>query len=259
MILTAPMAEAASIDVCGDFSAPAAEVAYHCRLAIEAGGLNARQEAAAQLNRADALSTLGQHDLAIEAFNAAQTLAPGYIEIYIGRARAFEARRDLVSAERDWNRALGLAKDSVDVRLGRGAFYLRAGYHDRALHEFSEALSSDPENADALYNRAVTWLALKDQSSAETDLTKLIGMAPNDAGAHYHRGRARQGRNDRAALADFAKAAELAPAWSAPWFLSGRLLDGLGRSSEADSHLRRAFELGHQDPWLLERIRKLGG
>lgn len=252
-------AQTGSLGVCGDPTAPVSDVAFHCRRALEKERLSDDQRAAVSLNLGYALTALGQPDLAVDAFDEAEGLAPRRVDVYLGRAQAWEARGDRAAAAKDWDRALDLAPRSVDVRLGRGAFFLRGVRPDLALTEFSAALSLDPESPDALFNRGLTYLVVERMSEAEADFTRLIRSHPDDAGAHYHRARARTGRDDRGALADFERASALAPEWSAPWFLAGRLLDRLGRTAEADAKLRRAFELGHQDPWLLERIRRMGG
>ena len=70
---------------------------------------------------------------------------------------------------------------------------------------------------------------------------------------------ARTGVDDGGAIADFDQAAKLSPTWAAPWFLSGRIMDRIGRTSDANQRFRRAFELGYNDPWLLNRIQSLGG
>lgn len=259
MLLGASPAQAQSISVCADSGASAGEVAYHCKLTLKSGGLSRGQTVAVYLNLGYAELALGQTGQAVESFTEAARLDPGRVEAYIGRAKAHEERRAYDLAEQDWKRSLGLASRSVDVRLGRGAYFLRQGKASRALEEFSAALAIDPKEADARYNRGLAWLALKKFAEADRDFTRLLQDYPNDAGAYFNRARAREGRNDRAALADYAKATELSPEWASPWFFAGKLLDSLGRQAEANRQFRRAFELGYQDPWLLQRIQNLGG
>ena len=84
---------------------------------------------------------------------------------------------------------------------------------------------------------------------------------PLRAASRRGRGRARSraGTNDQGAVEDFDKASANAPEWSDPWYRAGRILDRLGRADDANLRFRRAFELGHKDPWLLDRITALGG
>ena len=248
LLIGASPSSAQSISVCADSGASAGEVAYHCKLTLKSGGLSRGQTVAVYLNLGYAELALGQTGQAVESFTEAARLDPGRVEAYIGRAKAHEERRDYVLADRDWKRSLGLASRSVDVRLGRGAYFLRQGRTELALEEFTAALTIDPEGADARYNRGLAWLTLKRYAEADRDFTRLLQDYPNDAGAYFNRARAREGRNSGAALADYAKASELSPEWASPWFFAGKLLDDLGRQSEANRQFRRAFELGYQDP-----------
>ncbi len=252
-------AAAQSISVCASSTATAGEVAYHCRLTLESGGLSDEQTVGVNLNLGYAHLALGHTGQAVEAFTDAARLSPARVEAYIGRAKAHEDRHSYDLATQDWNRALGLASRSVDVRLGRGAFFLRQGIMAQALEEFTAALTIDSDEPDARYNRGLVWLALKQPAEAEADFSRLLRDYPNDAGAYFNRARALDGRNDQAALRDFAKSSELSPEWAAPWFFSGEILDRIGRTADANRHFRRAFELGYQDPWLLRRIQDLGG
>jgi len=252
-------AQAQSIAVCGDSSASAGEVAHHCKLTLRNGGLSQQQIVGVYINLGYAELALGQTGQAVESFSEAVRYDSRRVEAYIGRANAYEDRRAFDLADRDWQSALGLASGSVDVRLGRGAYFLRQGKDALALEEFTAALRIDPDEADARYNRGLAWLSLSRFEEADSDFTRLLRDYPDDAGAYFNRARSRDGRNDRAALADFAKASELSPEWSSPWFFAGQMLDRLGREAEANRKFRRAFELGHQDPWLLQRIQNLGG
>lgn len=262
-VVVTPTVSAAgpSLNICADLSASAGEAAKACRRALAQEQLSEAQQVGANLNLGDALLTLGQPSLAVDAFNAAAAIDASRPEIYIGAARAHEARRDNRQAALNWAKALSKAPDSLDVRLGRGAFYMRAGNPAQALEEFNAALviSAEEPDPDALYNRGLTLIALDRMADADRDLTRLLRDYPNDAAAYYHRGRARTATNPNGAIADFDKAADLSPEWADPWFASGVIYDRDGQSTEANRRLRRAFELGYSDPWLLNRIQSLGG
>lgn len=258
----------ASIEICGDLSARATEVAHHCRRALAAGGLSDRRRFAAAINLGAALHELGRPAAALEAFSDAADVAASIgadagrsaiVQLHVGRAGAYEALRRRAEAEADWRAALAAAPDSFDVRLGLGAFHLRGGAHGAALEAFDAALALEPKAADALFNRGLTLIGLGRMDGAERDFTRLLTDNPNDAGALHHRARARAARDIGAALADFDAAIRLTPEWAEPWFRSALMLDRAGRVEEANFRFRRAFELGHKDPWLLERVRSLGG
>lgn len=262
LFLTAPaeaVARDGSLEQCGSLSAPVRDVIHHCRRALSRGGLTKNQEFIANLNLGDALLNTGAPGAARDAFVAAAATGLERVELYVGRAGAEEALGDRMEAARQLDRALALAPQSLDVRLARGAFYLRIGQSEAALEEFDAAVRIDGDDADARFNRGLTLIALDRGAEAAVDFNAVIGDYPNDAGAYFQRGRARAGRDDSGALQDFDRATELSPEWALPYFVSGRLLDRMGREADANRRFRRAFELGYKDPWLLKRIRSLGG
>lgn len=260
-VVPAPSALAAngSLEVCGSMKARAPDVIHHCRLALSGGGLSKEQIFAVNLNLGDALVNTGQHRAGRDAFMAAAETGLERIELYLGLAAAEEGLGDRSAAAASLDGALRLDSRSVGVRLARGAFFLRSGQAEAALAEYDAAVSIDGEDADARYNRGLTLLALDRSADAAADFSAVIRDYPNDAGAHYNRARALEAQDGRAALADYDKAISLSPEWAAPYFASGKMLDAAGDRNEADRRFRRAFELGMQDPWLLKRIRSLGG
>ncbi|MEM8751557.1 MAG: hypothetical protein AAGF90_01135 [Pseudomonadota bacterium] len=248
----------ASLEVCGDLSAKPADVVHHCRRALD-GGLDDRAAFAVGLNLGAALLELGRPDAALDALAAAEALGFSRVELHVFRADAFEALERRREAGEAWAKAVASAPDSLDVRLGEGAFHLRAGALDPALAAFDAALAREPDDPTGLFNRGLTLIALGKGEAAERDFTRLLSEAPNDAGAYHHRARAKAERDDAGALRDFDRAIKLAPEWSEPWYRSGLLLDRIGRTEDANLRFRRAFELGETDPWLLERIKSFGG
>lgn len=259
--LSAPAAWAAngSLEVCGSLSARAADVIHHCRRAVSQGGLSKQQLFAVNLNLGDALVSSGRNAEAKDAFAAAAATGLERVELYLGLAAAEEGVGDARAAAANLDRALKLNSRSMGVRLARGAYFLRAGRADAALAEYDAAVRLDREDANALYNRGLALIALGRGADAAADFSSVIRQYPNDSGAYYNRARALEGRDMNAALGDYEKAATLSPEWPAPVFAAGKLLDGAGRTEDANFRFRRAFELGMRDPWLLSRIRSLGG
>lgn len=247
-----------SLAVCGDLSAAARDVAHHCRRALD-GGLSDAEAEAARLNLADAFVALRQPSRALDVYNEAERAGSTRVELYIGRASALEALERRREAAADWRRAEARAPRSFDVQLGLGAFFLRAGDFGSALSALDAAVAIDQDDPDARYNRGLAHLGLSRFADAEADFSRLLRDDPNDAGAYLQRAKARRETNPRGALADLDDAIRLSPEWPAAWLLSGRLLDEAGRADDANFRLRRAFELGATDPWLLERLRAIGG
>lgn len=261
LLFTADAARAqdGSLARCGSLSAPVGDVIHHCRRAISRGGLKPAQEFAANLNLGDALLSTGKPRDALAAYEAAAALGLERVELYLGRAEAEEQMGERQAAVRDLDRALALVPNSVDVRLSRGSYYLRAGQLPAALEEFDNAVRLDSGDVNSRYQRGLTLIQMGRGREAVADFSRVIEDYPNDAGAWYNRARAQEADNPRGALADYDRAIALNPEWPVPFFVSGRFLDAQGNKAEADRRFRRAFELGYKDPWLLQRIRSMGG
>ncbi|MGF1658233.1 MAG: tetratricopeptide repeat protein [Rubrimonas sp.] len=253
-----PAVANAFLALCGDPSAPAAQVAGACRRALEAGGLTRSQEAAAALNLGAAFLELGQPQQAEEAYDRALAVDPRAALALGGRARAREELGKAPLAAVDWNRAVDLAPRDAELRTGRGAFRLRAGNAQGALEDFDLALRASPRDRDATFNRGLALAALGRDAEAEQAFSAVLRADQGDVGAWLNRARIRASRDRAAALADFDQAVARAPEWSTPWFERGVLLEAMGRSDEAARDFRRAFELGHSSAYLTEKMLELG-
>ena len=133
------------------------------------------------------------------------------------------------------------------------------GAPERALPDFGHALALAPDLMAARYNRGLAYLRLREHALAEADFSAVIGRNPRETGAYLNRGRARAGMGGKGALSDFDRAVALAPEWAVAWFLRGQFHDMNGDREAANADFQRAFELGHSDPWLIERMRQISG
>lgn len=88
---------------------------------------------------------------------------------------------------------------------------------DAAVLACDAAVAEDPTSGDAYYYRAFAQLSRDAYAEAEQDYTKAIELgAARLAESYYQRGACKeQQRRLREAAADFKKAAELKPEWSA--------------------------------------------
>ncbi len=94
---------------------------------------------------------------------------------------------------------------------------------------------------------------------AEADFSDVIGRNPRDAGAYLNRGRARAALGKKKAFNDLDRAVALQPEWGQAWFIRGRYREEQGDVEGANADYLRAYQLGHSDPWLIQRVRELSG
>lgn len=245
------------LDICGKPSASPQDTVSFCQRALASEELDARTRAEVNINLGIGYFELGRYGPAIAAYTAAIDDAPDMAAAYLNRARAREREGQLQEAVDDYSETLSLDPAASDAYLGRGALLLAHGDPERAVSDFSRALELNGRWLAPRFNRGLAYLALGDFSAAASDFTFVIEHDEEDASAWISRGRARAELGDSGALEDFDKAIELQPEWGAAWFARGQFYDSQSERERADSDFFRAHELGHADPWLIERVREI--
>lgn len=244
--------------VCGDPETPPDKAIISCNNALDDRYLARGVRARILANRGSAWLDLGKNLSALSDFEDALAIEPTMFVAMTGRARALTALGQWEAGISQFDAALAQSPRDVNALMGRGAAHLSTGNAAAALADFDTALRVAPKDLDARYNRGAAKMALGDKTGAAADFTEVIRSAPDDAGAHLMRARTRVGSMDPLALADYQRAVALDPEWGQAWFERGRQFDRMGRIEEANRDFRRAYELGHQDPWLQERILSMG-
>lgn len=130
----------------------AAEAAYHradYRTALE-------QLDASQLDTVDvsqlrgwSLYKLRRYDTAVSAFTHTLELAPGHPDALVGRAYAWMQAGKLDQAQRGFEEATRVKKDSAEAWAGLGITLFRAGKAAEARRALRKALQLEPGHADA--------------------------------------------------------------------------------------------------------------
>jgi tetratricopeptide (TPR) repeat protein len=245
--------------VCSNPETPVRDALNACRRVAEQGRLDARRRALAWLNAGIAAQSLALYAEAVEAHSAAIEADPRLSAAYENRALAHEKLNQINEALADYAAAISLGPNETGAYLGRGVLMLNHGAPERALPDFGKVIELDPTLTAARYNRGLAFLQLGQNELAEADFTTVIGRNPRDPGAYLNRGRARAVQGKAGARNDFDRSIALKPEWAAAWYMRGRFLDAQGAVDEANADFLRAYQLGHSDPWLIERMRQMSG
>jgi len=245
--------------LCSDPAKPPLEALNACRRVAEQGRLDARRRALVWLNAGIAAHTLGLYAEAVAAHGAAIEADPRLSAAFENRALAYARLNRLNEALTDYAAAISLQPTGPGAYLGRGILMLEQGAPERALPDFGKAIELDPSLTTARYNRGLAFLQLGQNELAEVDFSAVIGRNPRDAGAYLNRGRVRAAQARPGARNDFDRAIALKPEWAAAWYMRGWFFDRAGALDEANADFLRAYQLGHADPWLIERMRRMSG
>lgn len=168
--------------------------------AVDPGGAKLYEQALALNRRGQGYYRDGRYDRAIEAYDEAIRLDPGFASAY----------------------------------NNRGEVYYRKGDYDQAILDFSSAIHLAPHYSFAFYNRASANKLQGNTEQAIADLTDVIRLNPQNDLAYHERAQALYllGRHQEA-LDDASRAVALSPGQPEYLLTHAQILAALGYRSDA--------------------------
>ncbi len=133
--------------------------------------------------------------------------------------------------------------DAVSLNISGDRLY-ESGRLEEAAQEFQRALPLDPNNVNVINSLGVCYAQMGEFENAVAEFARVTELAPNDFMAKYNLGCAlvNLGREDEAELA-FNQATKLEPNNGALYFQLAKLCRKLNRLEDALDHLRRTVDL----------------
>jgi tetratricopeptide (TPR) repeat protein len=131
---------------------------------------------------------------------------PNNPEFYLRRGILNNMRGQFRRAIPDFNRALELSVDNIDIQIyiNRGVSNMQDQNFGDAIADFSDALKINPRSISALNYRAFTNYQIGNFSESISDYDKSIDLNPENAMGYYNRGMAHLRSGDRIkACSDF--------------------------------------------------------
>ncbi len=111
-----------------------------------------------------------------------------------------------------------LGRDLAGTYVNRGVLWMRLSDWRRAMADLDTAVALEPAMGEAWINRGAVLIAQRRLSEGVSDIDRGLAFNPQQPEkAYYNRALAKERLDDlKGAYFDYAKAAELAPAWDAP-------------------------------------------
>ncbi|MFW5685862.1 MAG: tetratricopeptide repeat protein [Spirochaetota bacterium] len=166
-------------------------------------------------------------------------------------AQLHAAAGDLARAEEILRDAAAQWPGDAQVSFSWGRVLDHLRRYEEAASAYSAAIRNGYPGGEAYRRRADSYAAAGERELAQDDYASAIELEPQNATFYQARGHFVGRRDFRRALADYQRAAALAPNWALPHNNAGYVLNELERHDEALPYLQRAVDL---DPeWSLPR------
>ncbi len=139
------------------------------------------------------LSRSGNHDAAIEKFQAAAAMTPTCFDCYYNIGVAYMAKKEEKQAEAAWQKALELKADYSEALNALSTLYNNQKRFDEAAAMSTKAAAAgggSGGSADAVFNQGIILWNQGKIAEAKVKFEEAIKANPNLADAHYQLGMA---------------------------------------------------------------------
>jgi tetratricopeptide (TPR) repeat protein len=188
------------------------------------------------------LRTLTHFDAALESYDKAIELSPGYWEAHYNKGATLDLLSRHGEALTSYDRALALKPDIAPAWNNRGSVLLSLGRAEEAVGSYDCAIALSPSYAEAFGNRAAALTQLGRHSEALTSANAAIELQAATATFHDHRGTALANLHRPAeALTSYDQAIALQPDFAGAYSNRASVLLNLNRPEEAIASCDRAL------------------
>jgi len=129
----------------------------------------------------------GHVERAVAVFSTGIKLAPGMVDLYIDRARAFAGIGNLENARADLDDALEISPDWIEALVFRASARRQLGDLPGARKDAERALVLLPSHAEGLLERGMINRMDGNERAARSDWLETIRVAPNSQAAEAAR------------------------------------------------------------------------
>ena len=147
-------------------------------------------EARSHLERGRTLLAQGQLERAIEEFDQAIELDSDEVEVYAARGFAYVALGEFEPGIADYDTAIELEPEDPTLYNDRGFAYAELGKYERAIVDYNQAIEMAPhhDSVDYTYNnRGFAYGNLEKYEQAFRDFERAIELNPDNAWIYYNR------------------------------------------------------------------------
>jgi Tfp pilus assembly protein PilF len=189
----------------------------------------------------------GRDKEAINDFNKAIELDPGFADTYNLRGMVFMNEQKNSEAINDFNKAIELHPDNAHAYVNRGWLFMNEGKNKEAIDDFNKAIELDPRYAGAYNNRGIYFINQQRNDDAMTDFNKAIELDPGYAEAYYDRANVSMlAKRYEEAASFYTKAIEFRNHYAEAYYYRGLAEYYSGKKVAACRDLKQAAGLGNK-------------
>jgi tetratricopeptide (TPR) repeat protein/GGDEF domain-containing protein len=181
------------------------------------------------------------------------------VSLNISGDRLYE-RGKLEEAVEEFQRALTLDPNNVNVSNSLGVCYAQMGEFEQAVTEFARVTSLKPSDFMGQYNLACALLSLGREDEAEQAFTRASKLEPKRAAPYFQLAKLCRKQNRlEEALNYLGQTVELKPHWAKAWRLFGECFLEQGKDAEAMNGFKKALKINGNEAAALSGLGILYG
>jgi Flp pilus assembly protein TadD/GGDEF domain-containing protein len=169
------------------------------------------------------------------------------VSLNISGDRLYE-RGKLEEAVEEFQRALTLDPNNVNVSNSLGVCYAQMGQFEEAVNEFVRVASLKPGEFMGQYNLACALLNLGREDEAERAFSRASKLEPRRAAPYFQLAKlCRKQKRFEESLSYLTRTVELKPHWAKAWRLFGECFLEQGEDAEAMNGFKKALKINGND------------
>lgn len=170
-------------------------------------------------NRATAYSDIGQYDMALKDFDAAQKKSPSYAKTYYNRGVVYEKLGQINIALEEYHSSLKYEPKLQNANYNIANILLNTKKIEESIFYYTKEIQNYPSNINALTNRGIAYVELSKFNEALSDFNMVLSLNKTFITAYMHRGNLffKTGNFDKA-ISDFSEAVKINPKFYDAYF-----------------------------------------
>ncbi|MDC1015743.1 tetratricopeptide repeat protein [Candidatus Thioglobus sp.] len=194
-------------------------------------------------------AALDQKNLAIENYEKAIKLNPGYAKAHYNLAGVLHELNDIDASIQSYQNALLIDSDYAEAHNNLGNVFKEQGQFDAAIKSYKKAIAVNPDYIEAYYSLGGSFYESEKLENTVQCYEKVIELKPNFTGMHNNLGNILRelGRLDAAVLS-YENAIRIDSDFVEVYYNLGITYQELNQLNDSIKHYKKAIELQSNYP-----------